>query len=1265
MTKEIEITSWQKEVYHRLKNHKDTKQLCVSEWYLGALYALDNSYNPDRLSQAAHSFRELIMKLKWQSNLRDYYGVFSKIAHYEFLLEKEKKFKGSMEKLEEYLLENLQDEKIANNIDNQEFITKSYNANLKLTSQQQDLVDLLEKGVDTEKFCFSKQYLGALYALDNPHNPDKFSQAANSLRELIETQRSYDTYTNEKKKVRRSKFAKKSHERNDPNIRVLSPDIQDGIQKDDEDLREKLQNITHHGFCPLQDEFEEYITRLENNLRLLKPNIIKDREELENLLNQSKTNNADREKILQLIKRGSNFIFFFEKIDDDETWLSFLIFHEGIFFHKAPDDIRNWPLISYLEKISEKMPKEVVEIIIGKLKKTNNSAVLETILQIALKTPLEESIKLKDWVFKYLKSPIIDPKIVNKLIEYWSKEDIGMNTGMELIKEIVSFESYPTNGIEPPLKTEDLEYYEIPRQGVSSISETQANEVLRILIEATSNMPQPHPKLRDWEYCEILRRGILSISENKPTEASRTLIQATSNMLDIGKGIGNYRDASERWCKDLDKIEEKCKTSSDHMCKLIQTLTFACKQVYKKKGSLEIEKLDRLLTEHKWFVFRRIRYHLYSENLNEQTKPKIRELILGYDYGCKDEYVYEFQKMVRKACEHFGEKLLTKDERQKIFDTIMNGLSKEEFCRFLELHRRVFTEVDFNQRKNYWLRQRFRPFKSVLFEGYKKHYEKLDAAETKKIIDEDYRDKSGVYKTISKTPKPKEELAKLSDQKLLEFINNCQKEEPTVEGKIVIETGPAGLAKEFGKLFEESIITDSNRIDFWLKNLEKIKAPAYIYSIFNKISADVRDGKFEKLNIWFEFCKKVLFTSSEELAIDCYGSVVEFIIACLSSGKLPASEKNHKSLLLLLSTLCTKSSFEMSQGNTQGYFHIQTFLELIKFGYQIRGPHHRANTEVMKTTLEERFNNRQHPLTLSERQTLAEQYIFIYGLDPKWAERHKSQFFPKDNLTLLKKTFAQFLDADQACSQHFKIVYDELVYSIENLTKFKFVINSPESLIIGRGDNSFVESLDRYLARCYIEGAYSLKGNDSLLQKYYQQIQKIPKVQGWMFHTMGNLAQDYTIDTDQEIIRRFKDYFYWRFQENNKKLKQAKLKKFASWLRADYLDAEWRLDNYFKILDLDIVLKENVYVQSEKLNMLLEQNPERVVGCLQKLIEVIKRNAVSDYIEKEHLKPVLIKSLESKNENMRKNAGQTCKDLIEILDDSSWVRELVEKYKIS
>ena len=59
----LKRSSWQQQVWEALKD-TEAEKLPLSQWYLGALYALDNPYNPDRVSQAAQSLRELLEKLQ-------------------------------------------------------------------------------------------------------------------------------------------------------------------------------------------------------------------------------------------------------------------------------------------------------------------------------------------------------------------------------------------------------------------------------------------------------------------------------------------------------------------------------------------------------------------------------------------------------------------------------------------------------------------------------------------------------------------------------------------------------------------------------------------------------------------------------------------------------------------------------------------------------------------------------------------------------------------------------------------------------------------------------------------------------------------------------------------------------------------------------------------------------------------------------------------------------------------------------------------------
>ena len=58
----LELSAQQRAVVAALQRH-DSDRYPLSRWYLGALYTMDNRYNPDRWSQAGQSLRELLEKL--------------------------------------------------------------------------------------------------------------------------------------------------------------------------------------------------------------------------------------------------------------------------------------------------------------------------------------------------------------------------------------------------------------------------------------------------------------------------------------------------------------------------------------------------------------------------------------------------------------------------------------------------------------------------------------------------------------------------------------------------------------------------------------------------------------------------------------------------------------------------------------------------------------------------------------------------------------------------------------------------------------------------------------------------------------------------------------------------------------------------------------------------------------------------------------------------------------------------------------------------
>ena len=282
---------------------------------------------------------------------------------------------------------------------------------------------------------------------------------------------------------------------------------------------------------------------------------------------------------------------------------------------------------------------------------------------------------------------------------------------------------------------------------------------------------KPSPRFDQWEYQQILEKGIRPLCEKEPYQIARILIDATATMIRLSKHQEELdkegdEDSLEIWCRRLNR------PTWDHLDDkeiLVHTLTFACEKVYKKSPE-SIEVLDQLLRNQRWEVFKRLRQHLYALNPNEQTLPWIREFILEHKDYDKEEHHYEFQLMIRKACEHFGAILLNEKERTTIFDAIRSSPSREDFREWMG---ELFTEERFQQRQHYFHRMQLRPFEHLLTGEYQKYFQELEDAAEKPLYDEDYSPVGQVKggRVSYRSPRSPEGLAGLGDDELLAYIN--------------------------------------------------------------------------------------------------------------------------------------------------------------------------------------------------------------------------------------------------------------------------------------------------------------------------------------------------------------------------------------------------------------------------------------------------------------------------------------------------------------
>ena len=252
-----------------------------------------------------------------------------------------------------------------------------------LSSSQREVLATLRRR-ETSEYPLSEWYLGALYALANFHNPDRLSQAAQSLRELVEKlprvvqesdsqiingnfpeerrqihagftrdrERYPDGWRGEQIDSRLEKTLNRAARYFEANQQPTRREqIQSAITnldplfgRMDSDIRQRklraiyhvwrrLEGFAHHRANASQEEFQDCLTTLEKIvLDLLAPITAQDQRDIQLILALPNRTDDDERRMIELIERtGANYAFFFANVEDP-TWISILE-SRGILFY--------------------------------------------------------------------------------------------------------------------------------------------------------------------------------------------------------------------------------------------------------------------------------------------------------------------------------------------------------------------------------------------------------------------------------------------------------------------------------------------------------------------------------------------------------------------------------------------------------------------------------------------------------------------------------------------------------------------------------------------------------------------------------------------------------------------------------------------------------------------------------------------------------------------------------------------------------------------
>ena len=978
-----------------------------------------------------------------------------------------------------------------------------------------------------------------------------------------------------------------------------------------------------------------------------------------------KPTNEMIDRALASVKKEVDRRYFFSQLKNP-LWIQPLV-ERGCF--QSPPKVKGlsdgniqmpvWPELRYLKNVAGDAPDEVLRVVLG-LPEVDNPRVYEDIVDIALKLDAKQSTKLLPKILESteLKPPIWGHKYADVLVHWTAGNETS--AALELTKALVEF-------VPDPVSQNKQERRRKNPVAPATIYDTQLEPLPRI-----DSSP-----VDSGEYYEIMTKGVRFLAEMAPYKVATILIYATANMIRFRthqSDLAEHKDYSEVWCERLTEPESNY---DDPKTTLVHTLVYACEQVY-EQTSKAVPKLDSLLRNQEWGVFKRLRHHLFALHPNGTTKPWIQELIRKYEGYNRWEYDYEFQQMIQSACEKFGVSILTETVRERIFNTICSGPSKANYQAWIVgFLGDDFTEEKFKERQRRFHRAQLRPFECLLFGKYADYFQELEYEAENPISDEDY----SPYRTRTsfglneRSPRSPEDLAGCGDKELLDCINHWNNSEIYYDGRKYMEVNIQGLGQAFAIVFKKSIVSDLNRLRFWMENLEKIERPIFLERMLAGMRERIEAKNFDKLYDWLEFCHRALIHTdrkmedakkrdeeSEEVP-EWYSprrAVGDFIGACLGKDvDIPVFARSQ--LANLLDTLCIQFDWHLDREKTVNGNQTnlvdkginnprgKALKDLISFGFWLRRRDLESESREVTRVLEKRFTaDTQYPLTLPEYAILGMNYNQILSLDKEWTIKNKTRFFPQDTRSQWLAAFGSYVDYNRPFQPAFEILQGEFSFALQLLDDFNKQHCSEDKLVSifdrGRRENSPEEKLmnilGRHLFTYYLWEMYPLKGETGLLERYYQITDSAREHWGYLFDYIGRTLRDTSEQLDQSLIDRIIAFFDWRFEYRE----PEELIKITFWLKAECLNAEWRLDSYSKILDFCRAENVEIAIQVEALCEILPYHTAKAVECFAKLTKEIGESNIYIYTEK--ATAIIQAGFASGDSSVRQNAVQARANLL-------------------
>ena len=480
-------------------------------------------------------------------------------------------------------------------------------------------------------------YIGTLRVLKDEENPDRFSQAAHSLREVtalisrkvnIPQEIKEDSNCSSKQKQKKESLKGKLRRLFIEKLELIPSPAKKEVEellREWNKLNKYFTKISHHGENTTEKEFQGKLSEFEAILLYFlrpAPEVV---EELDQLLKIQTPSDKDIEKLKELLRHPTYVRYFFSRLSSPDWRIP--LKKQG-FFSKPPSGIKeggyvifpDWPLTKYLIKIAKNKPREVMEII-KEMEKTDNFRVHIDLIDCAIQMPSSIAKEIvpfiKDWVDTPY--PTLLPEKIGEL-------------AVKLIHE---------GETDAALETLDILFDVKSGKDILLDNETQ-------------------PFFDLWQYSQILNKIIPEFLQKEPCKFVEILCEKLQKLIKLEMETENFYDASYIW---RPAIEEHTQNMDDKDVKnLLVTSIRDSLEALAKSNSEVFEKCFKLLSNYKYSIFRRIELYLlrrFPELLRDEILKVFSDKKVFEDIHLWHEYYHLLQTQFSKLPQDIKDKILS------------------------------------------------------------------------------------------------------------------------------------------------------------------------------------------------------------------------------------------------------------------------------------------------------------------------------------------------------------------------------------------------------------------------------------------------------------------------------------------------------------------------------------------------------------------------------------------------------------------------------